>query len=154
MAEKIAHMGIVESVESGHLAVRIVQASACASCGAKKLCQSAESKDKIVDVYTADALAYAVGQSVFVVGRASLGMKAVRLAFLYPLLLLFAAFLLCYRVTGGREALSGLIGLAAMVPWYVALWCCRGRLRTTFTFNVEKEGTDAYGEVDNINENK
>ena len=137
MAEKISHAGIVESVEPGHLAVRIVQASACAACGAKKLCQSAESKEKIVDVYTSEALAYSVGQAVTVVGRASLGMKAVRLAFLYPLVLLFAAFIVCFRVSGGREALSGLVGLAAMVPWYVVLWCLRDRLRTTFTFSVE-----------------
>lgn len=142
MAEKISHAGIVESVEPGHLAVRIVQASACAACGARKLCQSAESKEKIVDVYTSDALMYNVGQPVTVTGRASLGMKAVRLAFLYPLILLFVAFIACFRLSGGDEALSGLVGLVAMVPWYLVLWCFRSRLQTTFTFSVEAGETD------------
>ena len=137
MAEKITHPGIVESVESGHLAVRIVQTSACAACGAKNLCHSAESKEKIVDVYTSEALAYNVGQPVTVTGQASMGMKAVRLAFLYPLALLLVAFVVCFRLSGGNEALSGGVGLAAMVPWYVVLWCFRSRLQTRFTFSVE-----------------
>lgn len=143
MAEKITHAGIVECVEPGHLAVRIVQASACASCGAKRLCQSAESKEKVVDVYTSDALAYSVGQGVTVIGRASLGMKAVRLAFLYPLVLLMVAFIVCYRMSEGNEALSGLVGLVALVPWYVGLWAFRSRLQTTFTFSVEAGETIA-----------
>lgn len=147
MAEKITHAGIVECVEPGHLAVRIVQASACASCGAKRLCQSAESKEKVVDVYTSDALAYSVGQGVTVIGRASLGMKAVRLAFLYPLVLLMVAFIVCYRMSEGNEALSGLVGLVALVPWYVGLWAFRSRLQTTFTFSVEAGGTIAASEL-------
>ena len=50
MAEKIRHEGIVERVEPSHLQVRIVQASACAACGAKGLCKAAESKEKLGDV--------------------------------------------------------------------------------------------------------
>lgn len=145
MAEKISHAGIVELVEPGHLAVRIMQTSACAACGAKKICRSSESKEKIIDVYTSDALAYRAGQAVMVTGSASFGMKAVRLAFLYPLVLLFVAFIICFRVSGGNEALSGLVALAAMLPWYVILWCFRTRLQTAFTFDVETDESGISG---------
>lgn len=94
-----------------------------------------------MDVYTSDALMYTIGQPVTVTGRASLGMKAVRLAFLYPLVLLFVAFIICFRASNGNEALSGLVGLVAMVPWYIVLWCFRSRLQTAFTFSVEADDT-------------
>ena len=51
MADVIKHDGVVDSIEGNCIHVRIVQASACAACGAKSLCSAAESKEKIVDVY-------------------------------------------------------------------------------------------------------
>ena len=137
MSEVIRHDGVVDSIEGGCIHVRIVQASACAACGAKSLCSAAESKEKIVDVYGADSAAHQVGQKVVVEGATAMGMRAVRLAFLFPLLLLVGAIALTVWLTGGSEALAALVALVVVVLYYLVLFACKDRLRTEFTFTIK-----------------
>jgi sigma-E factor negative regulatory protein RseC len=137
MADVIKHDGIVDSIEGSCIHVRIVQASACAACGAKSLCSAAESKEKIVDVYGADTTAYQVGQRVMVEGAASMGMKAVRLAFLFPLLLLVAAVALVMWLTDGNEALAALAALLVLTFYFLLLFANKKKLAREFTFIIK-----------------
>ena len=138
MAEVIKHDGIVDSIEGDCIHVRIVQASACAACGAKSLCSAAESKEKIVDVYGADTKAYRVGQRVMVEGAAAMGMKAVRLAFLFPLLLLVAAIAVAMWLTSGNEAVAALSALLTLTGYFLVLFACKKRLMSEFSFRIRK----------------
>ena len=137
MADVIKHDGIVDSIEGNCIHVRIVQASACAACGAKSLCSAAESKEKIVDVYGADTTAYQVGQRVMVEGAASMGMKAVRLAFLFPLLLLVAAVALVMWLADGNEALAALAALLVLTVYFLLLFVNKKKLAREFTFIIK-----------------
>lgn len=136
MTEVIKHDGIVDSIEKGCIHVRIVQASACAACGAKSLCSAAESKEKIVDVYGAQTEDFEVGQHVMVEGAAAMGMKAVRLAFLFPLLLLVAAVALAMWLTGGNEAVAALSALMALTAYFLVLFACKKKLMSEFSFRI------------------
>ena len=136
MAEVIKHDGIVDSIEGDCIHVRIVQASACAACGAKSLCSAAESKEKIVDVYGADTTAYRVGQRVMVEGAAAMGMKAVRLAFLFPLILLVAAIAVAMWLTDGHEAAGAVAALLALTAYFLMLFACKKRLLNEFSFRI------------------
>ena len=138
MAEVIKHDGIVDSIEGDCIHVRIVQASACAACGAKSLCSAAESKEKIVDVYGADTTAYRVGQRVMVEGAAAMGMKAVRLAFLFPLMLLVAAIAVAMWLTDGHEAVAALSALLTLTGYFLVLFACKKRLKSEFSFRIRK----------------
>lgn len=137
MADVIKHDGIVDSIEGSCIHVRIVQSSACAACGAKSLCSAAESKEKIVDVYGADTTAYQVGQRVMVEGAASMGMKAVRLAFLFPLLLLVAAVALVMWLADGNEALAALAALLVLTAYFLLLFANKKKLAREFTFTIK-----------------
>ena len=137
MADMIKHDGVVDSIEGDCIHVRIVQASACAACGAKSLCSAAESKEKIVDVYGADTKAYQIGQRVMVEGAATMGMKAVRLAFLFPLLLLVAAIAVAMWLTRGNEAVAALGALLVLTAYFMVLFACRKRLKSEFTFIIK-----------------
>ena len=137
MADVIKHDGIVDSIEGDCIHVRIVQASACAACGAKSLCSAAESKEKIVDIYGADTKAYQVEQKVRVEGAATMGMKAVRLAFLYPLLLLVTAIATAMWFTEGNEAVTALSALLVLTAYFLALFACKKRLMREFTFIIK-----------------
>ena len=137
MADVIRHDGVVDSIEGECIHVRIVQASACAACGAKSLCSAAESKEKIVDVYGADTKAYQVGQRVMVEGAATMGMKAVRLAFLFPLLLLVAAVALVMWLTDGNEALAALAALLVLTFYFLLLFVNKKKLAREFTFIIK-----------------
>ena len=137
MAEVIRHDGVVDSIEGGCIHVRIVQSSACAACGAKSLCSAAESKEKIVDVYGANAEAYVVGQRVMVEGSATMGMKAVRLAFLFPLILLVGAVALAMWLSGGNEAVAALSALLALTAYFLVLFACKKKLKSKFTCTIK-----------------
>ena len=137
MAEVIKHDGVVDSIEGDCIHVRIVQASACAACGAKSLCSAAESKEKIVDVYDADTNAYQVGQQVRVEGAATMGMKAVRIAFLFPLIMLVATIALVMGLTDSNEALAALAALIALTLYFLVLFACKKRLMSNFSFAIK-----------------
>ena len=136
MADVIKHDGIVDSIEGECIHVRIVQASACAACGAKSLCSAAESKEKIVDVYGADVNAYQVGQRVMVEGAASMGMKAVRLAFLFPLVLMVVAVALAMTLTDGNEAAGAIAALLSLTVYFLVLFAGKKRLMSEFRFSI------------------
>jgi len=137
MADVIKHDGVVDSIEGNCIHVRIVQASACAACGAKSLCSAAESKEKIVDVYGADVKAFQVGQRVMVEGAATMGMKAVRLAFLFPLLLLIATMAMAMWMTQGNEAIAALSALLVLAVYFLVLFACKKRLMSEFSFTIK-----------------
>ena len=92
MANTIKHQGVIEHIQGTHIQVRITQTSACASCSIKGHCTSADTKEKIIDVFDNAASQYQVGQEVWVVGTLSMGIQAVLFAFL----LLFAFLTLLY----------------------------------------------------------
>lgn len=137
MSTKISHSGIVESIEDGCVKVRIVQTSACAACKVAGYCNAAESKEKIVDVFSdAAAKNVAVGQQVTVTTSGQVAAKALLWGFGLPFVVMVAVLVLVLWLTGseGKAALSG---LAALVPYYILLWLLRNRMREQLSFSIE-----------------
>ena len=136
MSDIIQHVGTVESIAGNHVRVRIVQTSACATCAAHKYCNSSESKEKMIDVYTKDAVHYQIGQTVKVLGTTSMGMRAVLWAFGVPFVVLVAVLYATWMVTGGDEPLSALAALASLALYYLVLYFCRGKMAKRFVFTI------------------
>lgn len=137
MANTVKHLGIVESINGSYLKVRIVQTSACSSCSVKGHCSAAESKEKLIDVYNKDGLDCQVGSQVTISGATSLGMKAVMWAFVFPFVVLLVSLFISMSVTEGDEAVSSLVSLCMLIPYYLILFLCRERFRRTFVFVLE-----------------
>ena len=137
MSDSIQHLGTVESIDGMHVCVRIVQTSACATCVAHKLCNSSESKEKIVDIYTKESVNYTVGQTVNVYGTTSMGMRAVLWAFGVPFVVLVVVLYLSILMTGGNEPMSALIVLGSLAAYYLILYMCRNRMAKKFTFTLK-----------------
>ena len=135
MAQTITHRGTVKSVDGKHISVEIAQASACSACVAKKLCNSSESKDKLVDVVCDEATTYAVGEDVLLTGSLEMGLKAVWWAYIAPLLLLVAVLLVAGA--SGNEPLAALSALAVLAVYYGLLYLNRGRLTRNFSFTIK-----------------
>lgn len=135
MAQDIRHEGVVDSIDGQNVKVRITQSSACGGCQARNICRAAESKDKLVEVHTADAGKYVTGQTVIVAGAESLGMKAVAFAFGLPLLLLLAALVTAMTVTGSEKT-AAIAALGILVPYYLVLFLLRDRIKKDFQFRI------------------
>lgn len=136
-SSEISHNGRVVSVTPEVTTVEIVSESACGACHAKGLCSLGDSKVKMVEVPTSGWSDIRPGDEVEVVLKASMGHKAVLLAYMIPLVLLVAVLLVAVSA-GVGELYAGLAAIAAVAVYYFGLWLMRGRLRNEYIFNIKK----------------
>ena len=132
----IAHRGRIVSVTPEVTTVEIVSEPACSACHAKGLCSLGDAKVKQVELPTRGWDDYREGDEVQVVLRASMGHKAVWLAYVVPLLVMVAA-LLVTLAAGGTELLAGGIAIGAIALYYALLWLLRDHLRNEYVFNIK-----------------
>ena len=135
VSSNISHSGIVDSISGEMVKVRIVQSSSCSSCKVASYCSSSESKEKFIDVKCNNPARYKIGQKVIVSTDTSNGAKAVILAFVMPAVLLLAAIVACLHV-GMTEGYAALIGIAVLVPYYLAIYFLNDTLRKELTFTI------------------
>lgn len=136
MREQVKHTGRVVSMTPQMTTVEIVSHAACAECHAASVCGMSEYVEKAIQVPTSPYAKYGVGDEVQVVLKASMGMKAVWIAYFLPLLVLLAVALGLIAL-GVREVWAGLAGIAAVGVYYFVIWLLRDRLRNEYVFAVE-----------------
>ena len=146
MSNKITHSGIIQRIADGCIQVQIVQTSACSACKVASLCGSAsrgsaandaESKIKVVDVFTADTAGYQEGQEVTVWTSKDVANRALLLGFGAPFLLLICVLMISLKLFSD-EGIAALVALGSLVPYYIALWCMKDRIQRQLTFYIEK----------------
>ena len=136
--ETVSHSGKVLSVDPQFVTVEIVSASACGACHATGLCSLGDSKVKQVAVPTPVAPVFAPGEDVWVDLRASMGHKAVWIAYVTPLLVLLAVIMVLLHA-GAGELVAGLAGIGAVAVYYFCVWLLRERLRDQYIFTIRKK---------------
>lgn len=136
MKNGLCHQGVVAMVDGDHVQVRIAQMSACAACKVASACHASEMKMKIIDVWHCEKQ-YNVGDEVTVVVSTDTAGRALLLGFGYPLLMMLAVLCVmqCLAVS---EAVTALLMLAALIPYYIIIWLMRGRLARKLTFRIEE----------------
>ena len=132
---QVSHTGIVEGVADGCVSVRILQTSACAACKVAGHCNAAEAKEKMVDVWCADAARYAVGQQVTVAASMAVARKALVLGFVMPFLLVVAVLVTVLYLTK-NEGTAAMAALGSLIPYYLLLWWYRDRIQRDITFQI------------------
>lgn len=137
MENSIRHEGTVESVDGGHVRVRITQHSACSACKIASHCTASESKEKMVDVYHSSITDLKTGDKVVVSTSGQTAGKALLLGFGLPLLLIIAVLGLLLSM-GAAEGTAALSALGALVPYYILLWTQRHRIARDIAFKIEQ----------------
>jgi len=132
----IEHIGVVTMVTDTLVRVRIVQNSACSACHAKGSCSAADSAEKDIDVLPGN-LHLQVGQQVILAGRSILGLQAASIAYLLPVIILFATLFIVFNYTHS-EGIAAIASLGSMVPFYVVLSLFKNRLAKKFTFFIKQ----------------
>ena len=139
--DTIRHMGTIMAIDGNVLHVKMLQSSACAGCHAAKLCQSSETKEKEVDVRTADASCYEVGQKVMLLGSVRQGLKATVWAYMIPVVVLVVVLLGCTRY-GASEVTAALVSMGAVALYFFGLYLFRDRFADKFSFEIEKRNNN------------
>lgn len=115
--------------------VEIISESACSACHAKGLCSLSESKTKTVDVRTSGWAPHQIGDEVEVVLKATMGIKAVWLAYVVPLFVLVIV-LMGLIAFDFPELTAGLCAIGAVAVYYLVIWIFRSRLQNEYVFTI------------------
>ena len=137
MASEITHKGRIVEITPEVTSVEIISESACSACHAKGLCGLGESKTKLVQLPTRAWESRSVGDEVTLAFEATMGHKAVWLAYVIPLVVLVAALMLGLQA-GAGELAAGLIAIGCVAVYYLVIWALCTRLRNEYIFNIKK----------------
>ncbi len=127
--------GVVVSVSSEKVSVRIIARSACGSCSAKSLCGAGDIAEKIIEVKK-PAGVYALGEQVVVSMSSGLGARATIFGYLFPFVLLIVS-LITLDALSVSELTNGLISIGVLVPYFIILWLLRKRFEKRFVFGIQ-----------------
>ena len=138
MAKKneIVHTGKIVEITPDFTTVEIVVSSACSECHAKGLCGMSEEQDKIIMVPTDPYTQRYVGEEVLVKTKMTMGLKAVWISYVIPLMILMILILSLSAVID-NEYLRGGIAIAGVGVYYLFIWLLRDRLSDQFEFYID-----------------
>ena len=137
MAKKneIVHSGRIIDINPEFTTVEIIVSSACSECHAKGLCGMSEAQEKVIMVPTDPYEPRKVGDEVQVRTKMTMGLKAVWISYVIPLVILMILILSLSPVID-NEFLRGGIAIAGVGLYYLLIWLFRDRLSDHFEFYI------------------
>ena len=138
MAKKneIVHSGRIIEITPDFTTVEIIVDSACSACHAKSLCGMSEEQEKVICLPTDPYATYSVGDTVQVCTKMSMGLKAVWISYVIPLMILMILILSLSSVIG-NEVISGLVAIGGVGAYYLVIWLLRDKLQNEFLFYIK-----------------
>ncbi len=137
----VEQKGIVIKKQENKVVVKIEQKSTCSSCHARGACTSLDKKDKEIEITTKDVENYSIGDEVIITISTKLGMKAVFIAFVLPLILIVLALFLSIKLFTLSQSLSALISLVVLSAYYFFLYKQNLFLSKQFNFTIKEKIT-------------
>jgi sigma-E factor negative regulatory protein RseC len=138
----VEQKGIVIKKQEDKLVVKIEQKSTCSSCHARGACTSLDKKDKEIEIKSKDIANYNIGDEVIITISTKLGMKAVLIAFVLPLILIVLALFLSIKIFSLSQSLSALISLLVLSAYYFLLYKQNLFLSKQFNFTIKEKITE------------
>lgn len=135
MGNTVRYHGIVKEVSDGHLQVGIMKSSACGGCTIKGHCNSAEAKERMVDVDDPSAYLYHEGQDVWIVGSSSIGWKALGYGIVIPFFVVIIS-LFVFSAWIKNDLWAALSALGMLIPYYIILYSNREKMKKQLSFAV------------------
>ena len=136
-AEQIEHKGTVALVGRNFVPVDIEVMEACGACASRKACAMGQGTTREILVYTDDAKNYSVGERVNVSARQSMGLMAVLLCYVVPLVVLIATLVVAVSL-GLSEGVSAIVTLCVLALYYAVLALFRNKIASKVVFTINK----------------
>ena len=133
---EIVHAGRILEITPDFTTVQIIVSSACSSCHAKGLCGMSEEEEKVIMLPTDPYATYNVGDEVQVCTKMAMGLKAVWISYVIPLIILMILILSLSTIVE-REAYRALIAIGGVAVYYLFVWLFRDKLSNEFVFYIK-----------------
>lgn len=135
---EVSHIGKILEITPDFTTVEIVSSSACSQCHAKGMCGVADEKVKVIMVPTDPYSEYKAGDEVRVMLKRSMGLKAVWISYVIPLIILMILILSLSSVNA-HEVYVGLGAVAGVALYYIGIYLFRDRLAKDFVFYLKEK---------------
>ena len=136
MKNNITHKAKVIEMTPDFTTVEILVNSACSECHAKGLCGMSETQEKVISLPTDPSASYNVGDEVVLCTKMSMGMKAVWISYVIPLIILMI-LILSLSAVFDSEVVTGLASVGGVAVYYLMIWLLRDRLNNEFVFFIK-----------------
>lgn len=133
----IQHAGQVVNITPVQIEVNIVSLSACAACHAKTFCATFDQKEKNITIPNIGQNV-SIGDHVNVQLKRSLGIQAVVLAYLLPVIAVIMAVLI-FTSVGVPEPIAALLSLGVLTIYYIILYLFKDKLKKVYNFQLVKQ---------------
>ena len=117
--------------------VAIEVSEACGGCSARKSCAMGRSERREIVAHTTEASHFSVGEVVKVGAKQSLGVMAVVLCYVVPLVVLVGALAVAVSL-GVDEGVSALISLCVTALYYALLALMKSKISKKIIFTINK----------------
>ena len=135
MKKEIYHDGKIIEITPEFTSVEIISSSACSQCHAKGLCGFSEEESKVVMVPTSPYTERKVGDTVTLALKQTMGLKAVWISYVIPLIILMILVLSLSSVID-NEVWTGLAAIGGVALYYLVIWLLRDKLKNEFVFYI------------------
>ncbi|NLJ06313.1 MAG: SoxR reducing system RseC family protein [Sphingobacteriales bacterium] len=132
---EVRHEGVITSIDGDMAQVTILVKSACAECHIKGACSLSEIQAKVIEV-NLKGQTFRIGDKVNVALKESLGMRAVLLAYIIPVLLIISTLLIAGLFIDNENIIAGSSLLIAGI-YYLFLYLNKRMLKKSFQFRIE-----------------
>ena len=117
--------------------VAIEVSEACGSCASRKVCAMGSSEKREIAIHTDKAASYSVGEAVQVGAKQSLGIVAVVLCYIVPLVVLVGTLVAAVTLNCS-EGIAALISLGSIALYYAILYLFRNCISKKVIFTIDK----------------
>lgn len=136
MKKEIYHDGKIIEITPEFTSVEIISSSACSQCHAKGLCGFSEEESKVIMVPTSPYTERKVGDTVTLALKQTMGLKAVWISYVIPLIILMILVLSLSSVID-NEVWTGLAAIGGVALYYLVIWLLRDKLKNEFVFYIK-----------------
>lgn len=136
-SSEISHIGRIVEINPEFTSVQIISMSACAQCHAKGMCGVSDAQTKIIMVPTDPYTEYQIGDEVKVLLKKTMGLKAVWISYVIPLIILMILILSLSAVTV-HELYVGVGAIAGVALYYLVIYLLRDKLTKDFVFYIKE----------------
>jgi sigma-E factor negative regulatory protein RseC len=135
LTDQEIHEGKIVSFSDNCIHVQITVNEACQNCKSKNACMIFNARDRIIDINSSNTNSYEIGEVVDVQMKTSIGLKAVLLAYVIPVIVLLVSIIIGMTLIK-NDILVLLISFFLLAIYYYSIYLVRAKMKQIFTFTL------------------
>ena len=133
--QEITHQGVISKISKNKITVALKGNVNCEGCKAQSACGVSDSNDKEIEIVNT-MQSFQLNESVDVLLKRELGLKAVFWAYVFPFILMMIVLVTTSFFV--KEWIAGLLSLIILLPYYYMLYMLKDTFQKAFQISILK----------------